>query len=228
MENIEFKINDLVANGKLEISNLLEDYKNCDKDISPLEMQFYLFYNSMAEDFFKHDGKKALENYEKALKFSIKDYELGKIPNARLLTKTELLILNNISRTQYFLDEKDAAIDLMEFLKSYFEKRIMNEEEITGEYVPVKGVKVMSQQLGVFGIDVTNKNGKFSIPRAYTSVGGSGWAKAGLRGENPFDNCYDGGGTSLVKLIESWGYFSENYIMAWKYPTTSFKWKDLN
>ena len=69
------------------------------------------------EDFFKHDGKKALENYEKALKFSIKDYELGKIPNARVLTKTELLILNNISRTQYFLDEKDAAIDLMEFLK---------------------------------------------------------------------------------------------------------------
>lgn len=34
---------------------------------------------------------------------------------------------------------------------------------------------------------------------------------------------YNKGGTDLVKLIESWGYFSENYIMAWRYPTSSFK-----
>ena len=132
--------------------------------------------------------------------------------------------------------ENDNSRGLWKKIKKFFKKYVANTpsgkvqvlDTITGEYVPVKGVKVMSQQLGVFGIDVTNKNEKFSIPRAYTSVGGSGWAKAGLRGENPFDNCYDGGGTSLVKLIESWGYFSENYIMAWKYPTTSFKWKDLN
>ena len=128
-ENLEYKINDMISRADYEIEGLLEEYKNCDKDLSPLEMQFYLFYKSMAEDFFEHDGKKALENYEKALKFSIRDYELGKIPNARLLTKTEAMILNNISRTQYFLDEKEAAIDLMEFLKSYFEKGIMGEEE---------------------------------------------------------------------------------------------------
>lgn len=46
----------------------------------------------------------------------------------------------------------------------------------------------------------------------------AGWVKTGLRGESPLNNTYNNGGTDLVKLIESWGYFSENYIMAWKYP----------
>ena len=52
----------------------------------------------------------------------------------------------------------------------------------------------------------------------------SGWASIVINGGDPFDNCYNDGGTDLVKLIESWGYFSENYIMSWKYPTSSFKW----
>lgn len=133
-ENIEFKIGGLVASGNLEISNLLEEYKNCDKNISSLEMQFYLFYKAMADDFFEHDGEKALKKYEEALKLSINDYELNKLPSARLLTKTELLILNNISRTHYFVGNKEMAISLMEFLKSYFEKGIMSEEEKAKNY----------------------------------------------------------------------------------------------
>ena len=301
--------------------------------------------------------------------------------------------------------EDDASRGLWKKIKKFFKKYIANKpsgkvqvlDTITGEYVPVKGVKVVSQQLGVFGNDVTDKNGKFSIPKAYTSVGGkvqimlvfensnitlnapehlnalfasvvyyedwhwiegisdlnirikgefnkqcatilnaysdycdyckingittptnlsiwtiygmsgacapllrhtsgtalpsmsnsitnilgipipsgdkvftpdiligrknatdealtediyshmfhelshashyfglgvdgrrvwskeygdmaSGWIKTALRGENPFDNCYNNGGTDLIKVIESWGYFSEYYIMQWKYP----------
>ena len=310
--------------------------------------------------------------------------------------------------------EDDASRGLWKKIKKFFKKYIANKpsgkvqvlDTITGEYVPVKGVKVVSQQLGVFGNDVTDKNGKFSIPRAYTSVGGkvqimlvfensnitvnapeylnalfasavyyedwhwiegisdlnirikggfnkqcatilnaysdycdyckingittptnlsiwtiygmtgacapllrhtsgtalpsmsssitnilgipipsgdkvftpdiligrknatdealtediyshmfhelshashyfglgadgrrvwskeygdmaSGWIKTALRGENPFDNCYNNGGTDLIKVIENWGYFSGNYIMAWKYPKKSFTWKGL-
>lgn len=33
----------------------------------------------------------------------------------------------------------------------------------------------------------------------------------------PLDREIIEGGTDLVKLIESWGYFSENYVMYWKY-----------
>ena len=133
-ENLEYKINDMIATGKFDVFDLLEEYKNCGDKLIPLEEQFYLFYKTMAEDFFNHDCKKALEKYEEALKISIKDYKLGKLPSARLLTKTELLILNNISRTQYFREEKEAAIELMEFLRSYFESGIMGEEEKAKNY----------------------------------------------------------------------------------------------
>ena len=133
-ENLEYKINDMIATGKFDVFDLLEEYKNCGDKLIPLEEQFYLFYKTMADDFFNHDCKKALEKYEEALKISIKDYKLGKLPSARLLTKTELLILNNISRTQYFREEKEAAIELMEFLRSYFESGIMGEEEKAKNY----------------------------------------------------------------------------------------------
>ena len=133
-ENLEFKINDMVAHDDFEIFDLLEEYKNCSENMAELERQFYLFFKTMAEDYFNHNCEKALKNYEEALKISVKDYALGKIPNARLLTKTELLILNNISRTQYFFGQKDEAIKLMEFLRSYFEKGIMSEEEKAKNY----------------------------------------------------------------------------------------------
>lgn len=44
----------------------------------------------------------------------------------------------------------------------------------------------------------------------------SGWLKTISKGGDPFNNAYTDGGTDLIKLIESWGYFSENFIMAWK------------
>lgn len=53
----------------------------------------------------------------------------------------------------------------------------------------------------------------------------SGWIKVAARGEDINDNCYNNGGTNLVKLVESWGYFSGNYIMEWKYPDIKTKVK---
>lgn len=171
-ENIENEITSLVANGKLDIFNLLEEYKNCGEELSPLENQFYKFFKTMAEDFFRHDSEKALRNYEEALRLSIKNYKLGSIPDAQLLTKTELLILNNISRTQYFLEQKDKAIELMEFLRIYFEKGIMGEEEKAKYYHVIlfnlenwyglcnKDDKVL--ELCDIGIKECIKNGKLS------------------------------------------------------------------
>ena len=50
----------------------------------------------------------------------------------------------------------------------------------------------------------------------------NGWIDMHNRGEDPFDDPYNNGGTDLVKLIESWGYFSENYMMEWKYPNNYY------
>jgi len=133
-ENLEFRINNMVACAKFEIFDLLEEYKNCSEEWNTLEEQFYLFYKTMAEDFFNHNCEKTLKIYTEVLKLTIKDYELGKLPTARLLTRIELLILNNISLTQYFNGEKDKAIELMEFLRSYFESDIMSEDEKSKNY----------------------------------------------------------------------------------------------
>ena len=171
-ENLEFKINDMVAHDDFEIFDLLEEYKNCSENMAELERQFYLFFKTMAEDYFNHNCEKAVKNYEEALKISVKDYALGKIPNARLLTKTELLILNNISRTQYFFGQKDEAIELMEFLRSYFEKGIMSEEEKAKNYPVILfnlenwyGMKNEDEkviELCDIGIDVCIRYGKLS------------------------------------------------------------------
>lgn len=45
----------------------------------------------------------------------------------------------------------------------------------------------------------------------------SGWGKMIAEGKSPFEDCYNNGGTDLIKLIESWGYFSENYLMWQRY-----------
>ena len=55
----------------------------------------------------------------------------------------------------------------------------------------------------------------------------SGWIEVKKNGGNPFENCYNDGGTDLVRLIESWGYFSGNYLMSLKYPKTSFNWNKI-
>lgn len=132
--NLEYKINDMIATGNFEIGDMLAEYKDCSNKMDSLDRQFYLFYKTLSEDHSKHDNEKALKNYVEALHETISDYELGKLPNVRFLTKTELLILNNISRVLYFSDRKDEAINLMEFLRSYFESGIMSEEEKAKNY----------------------------------------------------------------------------------------------
>ena len=47
----------------------------------------------------------------------------------------------------------------------------------------------------------------------------SGWGKMIAEGRSPFEDCYNNGGTDLIKLIESWGYFSENYLMWQRYDS---------
>ena len=133
-ENLEYRINDMIATGKFEIFDLLEEYKNCGESLTALEEQFYLFYKTIAEDHLNHDSNNALRNYVAALKLTVRDYDLDKLPKERFLTKLELMILHSIACIKYFLKQKDKAIELMEFLRAYFEKGIISEEEKAKNY----------------------------------------------------------------------------------------------
>lgn len=132
--NLEYKIINLVADGNLDIVDLLEEYKNCNADMEKLEQQFYLFYKALAEDVHRHDGGAAIPQYVAALRLTLENYELGWLPTERLLTRTELVILNNIARTQYFIGEEQEAIRLMEFLRAYFENKELGEDEKASNY----------------------------------------------------------------------------------------------
>ena len=133
-ENLEYRINDMIATGKFEIFDLLEEYKNCGESLTALEEQFYLFYKTIAEDHLNHDSNNALRNYVAALKLTVRDYDLDKLPKERFLTKLELMILHSIACIKYFLKQKDKTIELMEFLRAYFEKGIISEEEKAKNY----------------------------------------------------------------------------------------------
>lgn len=133
-ENLEHKIIDSIANGNFDVFATLEEYKSCGKTLDPLEKQFYIFYKAIAQDALNHDAKKALKEYLEAINLSIKNFNLDDVQKIRFLTRTELMILNNISRALYFSGKKDKAISLMEFLRNYYETREIGEEEMAKGY----------------------------------------------------------------------------------------------
>lgn len=133
-ENLEHKIIDSIANGNFDVFDTLEEYKSCGKTLDPLEKQFYIFYKAIAQDALNHNAEKALKEYIEAINLSIKDFSLDDVQKIRFLTRTELMILNNISRALYFSGKKDKAISLMEFLRNYYETREMGEEEMAKGY----------------------------------------------------------------------------------------------
>lgn len=133
-ENLEHKIIDSIANGNFDVFDTLEEYKNCGKTLDPLEKQFYIFYKAIAEDALNHNAQKALKEYLEAINLSIKNFSLDGVQKIRFLTRTEIMILNNISRALYFTGKKDKAISLMEFLRNYYEAREIGEEEMAKGY----------------------------------------------------------------------------------------------
>ena len=76
--------------------------------------------------------------------------------------------------------EEENSRGIFKRIKKFLKKYVANHpkgkvqvyDNVQGRYVPVRNVQVMSQQLGVFGIKETDRNGNFTIPRAYTSLGG--------------------------------------------------------
>lgn len=134
--NLEYEINDRLATGKDDIHDLLEEYKTCGKDMDVLEEQFYLLFSGIYDG--RTDSRVStqdiLEKFLKALALTVKNYSIEKNPPHKYLSKIELLLLNNIARTLYDLHRTEDAINLMEFLRSYFESGLICEEEKSKNY----------------------------------------------------------------------------------------------
>lgn len=128
--NLEFRINACVAVGNYEIKNMLDEYVSCKKSMTHLEKQFLEFYSTLYENKNYDKNEETINKLSDVLKITIADYELQTFPN-RLLTKTEILILNNIARCKYDLGKTSEAISMMVKLKEYLEKDIIEEDIFT-------------------------------------------------------------------------------------------------
>lgn len=129
--NLECQMSKIVANGHYEIKKLLEEYKNCSKTMNEFEEQAYLFYSAVYETEHGISHEKVLEKYTKALNLTFPDYwEVQKSKKREIfLTQTELLIISNIAIEKYEIGFREKAISIMEDLKTYYEKKIIDEEE---------------------------------------------------------------------------------------------------
>ena len=115
---LETQIRKKLSLGSAEIKELLEEYKI--KKMIKLEHQFYRFYSAIYENrsFNKNDW--ALNEFAEALKLTIPNYDAKEsFPQQKLLSSTELVILNNISRYQYMNGMKKEGISLMQKLYEY-------------------------------------------------------------------------------------------------------------
>lgn len=128
---LEKQMSKIVSQGNYEIKDFLNKYKNCAENMNVFETQAYLFYSAVynAEHGFSH--KSVLEQYNEALNLTFADYWEMKKNNERefYLTQNELLIIANIAIEKYALGLQDEAILIMEDLKSYYEKNIVDEDE---------------------------------------------------------------------------------------------------
>ena len=123
-----------------EIDSLLDEYKQLIANRGTeeqLEVQFYkmaeaiqAFYRQMWE------WKRVRKQLTEALRITLPGYQIEQIEDIKLLSGTELQILNNIALTYAKEAENDKAIRILEFLVRYLEKGKLNVES-PGKYYPL-------------------------------------------------------------------------------------------
>lgn len=118
---LEYQITQSVSRNDSDFLPLLEQYIQAKEELDILEKQFYLFFSTLYKTMTKSESNKEIQNsLFEAIHLTIKDYTLSYDISSHLLTKTELMILLNIARTEYFLGNEDEAISLMESLEKYY------------------------------------------------------------------------------------------------------------
>lgn len=102
-----------------------------------LEEQFYKMAEAIQAFYTKAwEWERIREQLTEALQITMPGYQPGQIEGIRLLTATELQILNNIALTYAKEEENEKAIHILQFLVYYLEKDRLNVES-PGKYYPV-------------------------------------------------------------------------------------------
>ena len=127
--NLEVQIQNMVAAGNYTILELLEKYNSYDDKMNRFELQFFKFYTAVYE---LRNNKKTnyevLQHFCDAMNLTIAGFNSDSDLNNYLFSNIEILILVNLSITEYFCGQEAKAITRMEFLKKYFDNNEVEEK----------------------------------------------------------------------------------------------------
>lgn len=120
------------------------DYKSCVDLIQELERkvnandifekQYLLFAKAYVELYENDKKEKALELFLKAIYITIPDFNPQKGVKRRLLTFTEITIINSIALTIEKMGDNITTLKLLFELKEYMEEHVIDEEEKAKKY----------------------------------------------------------------------------------------------
>ena len=113
---------------------LLQEYKNCHHSWGKLEEQFYMMQQAVYVSQFDDKLQESIDILEKALQITNPEFSVNKNIPTTLFSIHEIIILNSIAHSEYCLydlEKKDdnlkvRAIEIMRFLKEYFEEHFDN------------------------------------------------------------------------------------------------------
>ncbi len=137
--NLELELGVLTMHRK-PIGEKLREYAGLISDASVtqgLEKQFLLTMEAIC-GFYSREWElsRVFEQLEGALRLSVPNYEECKVTSIKLLTNTEITILNNLALVLYRQEEHVRAISIMNYLVRYVENSDFN-VETTGKKYPM-------------------------------------------------------------------------------------------
>ena len=137
--NLELELGVLTMHRK-PVGKKLKEYDSLISDASStqgLEKQFFLTMEAIC-GFYSREWElsRVYEQLEAALRLSIPNYEESKVTSIKLLTNTEITILNNLALVLYRQEEHVRAISIMSYLVRYVENSDFN-IETTGKKYPM-------------------------------------------------------------------------------------------
>lgn len=113
----------------IRAEQLLKQYQDSFAGTKKLERQSYQAIVALWHAKQGAAPTQVIEELEAALRLTIKEYRREKPKSSKRLTFEEVSILNNIAVQYYQMGDRERAFSYLEWLKEYFERNELDEEE---------------------------------------------------------------------------------------------------
>lgn len=148
---------------------LLDQYKKILSTPTPIDRQFLILYQILAEpETYPHPQRTAA--FEEALRLTCPRYRQNHFP--MVLSYEEIILINNIAICNFQSDKKEEAVELLYGLKRYYEDHVIDPEEALrtqpmvlynlSKYLGLLGRYEASMEVSGLGIRICTETGRCS------------------------------------------------------------------